>query len=99
MTSARTKRKEERLKTALKVDLDNVIGLTRNVSASGICFQTYADGIPTALGSEIEFSIELDSPAGKLVLKCTGQIVRIEHKDELIDVAAKIITSKLIVTS
>lgn len=95
MTSVITKRKDERIKTALKVDLANAIGLTRNFSATGICFQTYMDGTPSTLGSEISFSIDLDSPAGKLVLKCTGEIVRIEHKDELIDVAAKILTSKL----
>jgi hypothetical protein len=95
MKRASTKRREERVQTALKVDLDNAVGLTRNFSASGIFFQTNPDGTLPSLGSEINFSIDLDSPAGKLTLRCTGEIVRVEQKDDLVDVAAKIISSKL----
>lgn len=96
MTAVNSKRSEERVKTALKVDLGEAIGITRDVSVSGVFFQTNLDCTPGEPGSEISFSIELDSPAGKLTLKCAGQIVRVEHQDDgLIGVAAKIVTSKL----
>ncbi len=89
--SARRTR-EERVRTALPVHLDRGTGITRDVSASGVFFET--DTNYTA-GSEISFSIELDSPGGKMMLRCQGQIVRVEHRDGKVGVAAKIIESRL----
>ncbi len=48
-----------------------------------------------AAGSEISFSIELEGPGGKMMLRCQGQIVRVEQRDGKIGVAAKIIESRL----
>ena len=66
--------------------------MTRDVSASGVFFETDQD---MADGSPIEFAVELDSPTGKLVLRCSGQIVRIQRSGGKLGVAAKILDSKL----
>ncbi len=67
-------------------------GITRDVSASGVFFET---DVNYAAGSEISFSIELDGPGGKMMLRCQGQIVRVEQRDGKVGVAAKIIESRL----
>lgn len=86
------KNREERVPSVLAVKLDGGVGLTRNVSASGVYFETDVD---YAAGSEISFAIELDGPTGKMTLKCQGQIVRVEQRDGKVGLAAKILTSTL----
>ncbi len=93
MVPVRARRtREERVRTALPVHLDQGTGITRDVSASGVFFETDAS---YRLGSEISFSIELDGPGGKMMLRCQGQIVRVEQRDGKVGVAAKIIESRL----
>ncbi len=84
--------REERVRTARTVHLGQGTGITRDVSASGVFFET---DVNYAAGSEITFSIELGTPGGKFMLKCKGQIVRVEQRDGKIGVAAKIIESRL----
>lgn len=83
-------RSEERVSVALPVRLDNVSGLTSDVSASGICFEADVD---YAAGSEISFVIEVATPTGKMLLKCKGSIVRTEARGQKVGVAVKIIES------
>ena len=89
---AHAKRKEERVHAALPVDLGNGTGITRDVSASGMFFETDVNYAP---GSEINFSIEIDGPGGKMMFKCQGQIVRVERRDGKAGVAARIVASTL----
>ena len=89
MTSA--KRKEERVHAAIPVDLGVGTGITRDVSASGMFFETDVD---YAVGSEITLSVKFDTPGGELVMKCKAQIVRVEHRDGKVGVAAKMIESR-----
>jgi len=87
------KRAEERVLATRPVRLDRGgTGVTRNVSASGVFFET---DVNYAAGSEISFAIELDGPTGKMMLKCQGQIVRVERRDGKVGVAAKIVASTL----
>jgi Tfp pilus assembly protein PilZ len=86
------KRREERVSTALSIDLGTATGVTRDVSASGVFFETDAT---YALGNEISFAVELDTPGGRVVLKCKGEIVRIEPRDARVGVAVKIVKSTL----
>lgn len=86
------KRKEERVSTELPVYLGGTIGKTRDVSASGILFETDAS---YALNSSISFAVELDTSGGKMVLRCRGDIVRIEPKGKKVNVAVKITQSTL----
>ncbi len=48
-----------------------------------------------ALGSEISLTVELDTPGGKMMLKCQGNIVRTEAHDSKLGVAVKIIESTM----
>ena len=87
------KRREERMVSTRPVRLDRGTGVTRNISASGVFFETNVD---YATGNEISFAIELDGPQGeKLMLRCRGEIVRVEYRDGKVGVAAKIVASKL----
>lgn len=86
------KRREERVSTALPIDLGTATGVTRDVSASGVFFETDAT---YALGNEISFAVELDTPGGRMVLRCKGEIVRIEPRDARVGVAVKIVESTL----
>ena len=86
------KRREERVSTALPVDLGTTKGITRDVSASGVFFETEAI---YALGSEISFAVELGTPGGRMVLKCEGEIVRIEPRGQRVGVAVRIAESAL----
>ncbi|MGQ0523739.1 MAG: PilZ domain-containing protein [Betaproteobacteria bacterium] len=88
----REKRRDERVFTALPVDLGNASGLTRDVSASGVFFEIDAS---YRLGSTIEFAVELETPGGKMLLKCEGEIVRIEPRGARVGVAVKIVESSL----
>lgn len=85
-------RREERIITALPVDLGTATGITRDVSASGVFFETDAT---YALGSEISFAVELDTPGGRMMLRCEGEIVRIEPRDARVGVAVKIVESTI----
>ena len=89
-----TRRSEERVQATRPVNLDHGTGITRDISASGVFFETNMD---CATGSEIGFSIEIDGPAGrKMMLKCQGLIVRVERRDGKIGVAARILASRLV---
>lgn len=86
------KRREERISAALPVDLEGATGITRDVSASGICFETEAS---YAVGNPISFTVKLDAPGGKMMLKCRGQIVRVEPRATRVGVAVKITESTM----
>lgn len=88
----REKRTGERVFTALSVSLGTATGVTRDVSASGIFFETDAS---YALGNLISFTVEFDAPGGKMLLKCRGNIVRIEPRGTQVGVAVKIIESTM----
>jgi len=74
------------------VRLGSRTGITRNISTSGIFFETDVDYAP---GSEIIFAIELDGPAERnLTLRCRGTIVRIEHRAGKVGLAVEIVASQ-----
>ena len=86
------KRSEERICRALPVNLGNTVGITRDISASGMSFETSAS---LALGSSIKFMVDFEGPMGKMVLKCLGQIVRAESLATGVKVGVKIIESRM----
>jgi PilZ domain-containing protein len=86
-------RKEERVRTAWRLDLgNNASGTTRDVSASGIFFETEA---AYALGAAIRFAIEIETAAGRMLLSCLGEIVRVEQLEARRGVAVRIHDSAL----
>jgi hypothetical protein len=88
----RRHRKEERVSASLPVHLGTATGITKDISASGIFFETDAS---YAVDSTISFTVELDTPGGKMLLKCRGDIVRVERHDDRVGVAVKITESTM----
>ena len=76
--SAEDKRKEERVGAALPVKTARATGVARDVSASGMFFETDAS---YAVGSDISLALDLDTPWGKVHFDCRGEIVRVESHD------------------
>lgn len=88
----RDKRREERVAASLPVALATASGITRDVSATGIFFETEAQ---YAKGSTVDLTVELETPAGRLQLKCQGEIIRVEKRGTRVGVAVKITDSIL----
>lgn len=80
------RRRQERLGAALRVKLGTVSGVTRDLSASGVFFETDA---AYHRGSRIHFEIDLDTPWGKVVCDCDGRIVRVERRDGSVGIAVQ----------
>lgn len=91
-TADQDKRREERVSAALRVDLGTTTGITRDVSASGVFFET---DVPYVIGSEISFAMDLETPGGKMVLRCRGEIVRVKPREGKVGVAVKITESTM----
>jgi hypothetical protein len=71
-------RREERIAACLPLYFENGLkATTRNVSASGIYFET--DSMPT-LGLPLRFSVEFaDEPGGPVRVSCDANILRVEE--------------------
>jgi hypothetical protein len=83
-------RREDRVPVTLAVNIANTECVTRDVSASGVFLESNASFVA---GDRIDFAIEFDSPGGKLMLKCNGEIVRVEDRNGKMGVAVKIVES------
>src|SRR5688572_33498852 len=87
------RRAQQRVSAVLPVKVEGkAAGVTRDISPSGIFVETDAE---IASGSAIHFSLEFDNPSGKLLLECTGEVVRVERAGGKIGIAAKILESRL----
>jgi len=81
-------RREERVATSLPLTMVEGKGVARNVSASGIYFETDAQ---LTEGSPLSFTVEFeDSPGGPLRAQCVARVVRVERRDGKVCVGAAI---------
>ena len=80
-------RKEERVLAEHTVRIKNIQDATRDISASGVYFWLDAK---VALGETINFVIEFGRQGVNFILKCVGEIVRVESQDGKVGVAVKI---------
>ncbi|TAK42359.1 MAG: PilZ domain-containing protein [Betaproteobacteria bacterium] len=87
----RYKRRERRLGAALAVNLGSRSGVTHDLSASGVFFETEA---AYHKGNRIHFEINLDTPWGKAVCDCDGKIVRVERRDGSLGIAVQFSEAK-----
>lgn len=90
------KRTERRITASLPITFDDIdceVAFTRDVSASGLFFET--DAFLTA-GALVHLQVEMNTPAGKRVLKCQGSIVRVESLNHRLGCAIKILDSRLV---
>jgi predicted DNA binding protein len=90
------KRKGERVAASFPVVQSNGKGITRDISATGIFFETETR---FEQGSTIDFIVDLDAPADRhqrrCLLKFQGEIVRVEQHNSKMGVAVKITDSQL----
>jgi hypothetical protein len=90
---AELRRTQQRVSAVLPVNIEGrIAGMTKDISPSGIFFET---DMEMASGSSIHFALEFDNPSGKLLLRCSGEIVRVERAGGKIGVAAKIVESRM----
>ena len=80
-------RTEERVPCGLPVDLGIATGVTRDISVSGVFFETEAT---YPLSSSIQFQVKLDTPQEKMLVTCRGDIVRVEPRNKHVGVAVKL---------
>jgi hypothetical protein len=73
----------------MPVELQNGNGITRDVSVSGVFFET---DLSISAGTGIIFSIILEhvDPAGPIRLHCHGEVVRVERVHDKFGVAVAI---------
>lgn len=89
-----THRSEERVSMKVPVTLPGgLTGITRDISASGIYFETDSEPLGDA---PLAFSVEFKNDVGiGMTLRCRGQVLRVEHQGSRVGVAARILESKL----
>lgn len=85
-------KRAERVCWKFPVYLGSARGMTRDISASGVFFETDAT---FPLSSSVPFEVELDAPNGKFLLKYFGEVVRIEPRGKRVGVAVRIIKSSV----
>jgi hypothetical protein len=86
-------RHENRITAKRPVRLALGSGVTRNIAASGVFFETVGYYVA---GTLITFAIELRGLGEEnVLLACTGRIVRVENKANVVGVGVKIVASTL----
>lgn len=84
---AKKKVRAVRHPAAFPVTLGPKKGLVKDISATGIYFEIDQK---QAVGSNIEFVLDLETPGGPMQVQCHGTVVRIEKKAGKVGIAATI---------
>ena len=82
-------RAAERFDTALTVDVEGLSARTRNISASGVYFETEVD-LP--IGSLLNLNVQFTHGGKQHWLACEGKVVRVTQADGRNGVAAQLLT-------
>ena len=82
-----------RIQTHLPVLLDGKVGVTTDISSTGILFE-FDDEYST--GSIIHFELEMDTPGGPIKISCAGEVVRVSKESGRSSIAAKITQQTLV---
>jgi hypothetical protein len=88
------RRKAPRFRVALPVELLEGTGITRDLSACGVFFETDRS---FALGEVIQFALVLEylDPRQPMRLQCRGHVVRLERQGNTLGVAVAITAYRL----
>ncbi|MFI5338865.1 MAG: PilZ domain-containing protein [Candidatus Methylomirabilales bacterium] len=83
------RRRSARFRIAIPVELEEGTGITRDVSLSGVFFETDRSFAP---GEQINLVMVLErvSPGRPVRLQCEGRVVRVTHFDRRMGVAVAI---------
>lgn len=82
-------RAAERFDTALTVDVEGLSARTRNISASGVFFETDVD-LP--IGTLLNLNVQFTHGGKQHWLACEGKVVRVTPADGHNGVAAQLLT-------
>ena len=89
----RNSRKFDRVNADLPIRVDNgASGITRNLSPTGLFF-VLESGFE--LNQRITFTLDFDTPTGRLQLNGTAEVVRVEDAHGKTGVGARIVESRL----
>ncbi len=86
------RRRDPRVRQALPLTLGAVSGTTRDMSVSGLLFET---DTPLAVGCEIRLTIDMVTSAGEKSLRCRGEVLRVKPRSGRMGVAVRILESVL----
>ena len=90
---ARNSRKFDRVNANLPIKVgEGPGGTTRNLSPTGLYF-VIDSGVES--GQRITFSVDFDTPTGRLQLNGTAEVVRVEDAHGKTGVGARIVESRL----
>jgi hypothetical protein len=89
MTSPNDHRTAARFDAALVIDVQGLQAKTRNISATGVYFETDVD-LP--LGSVLNLNVQFTQGGRKHWLACEGRVVRVTQADGQHGVAAELLT-------
>src|SRR5659263_164289 len=89
-SSVRFERCADRFGAKLPVEMNGIPGLTRNISATGIYFETETDQAP---GPRVHFTVEVVVRGEKSKLPCDGEVIRVDQKDGTTGIAVKLESS------
>lgn len=78
-----------RFDTALAVDVEGVAARTRNISDSGVYFESDVD---RPLGTLLSLNVQFTQGGRQHWLACEGMVVRVTHADGHHGVAARLLT-------
>lgn len=87
---AHAQRSADRFDTELPVGIDGTRSLTKNISATGVFFETDTRQLP---GARIQFTVEVVVRGQKFELIYNGEVTRIEKNDDKTGVAVKLDSS------
>ena len=85
-----SRRSADRFVSELPLEIGGAAGLTRNVSATGVYFETSLDQVP---GSRVQFVVDVVVKGEVLKMVCAGDVVRVERKLGTMGIAVKLTSS------
>ena len=89
VTSDHDHREAARFDTALEVKVEGLSGEARNISATGVYFET---DLELPLGSLVNLNVQFTSGGRMHLVACEGRVVRVTHADGHHGVGAQLLT-------
>ena len=86
--AASDQRAAVRFDTEMPVRIDGAEGIARNISSTGIYFET---DVRQELGALVNLTIEFSLHGQRQRLQCEGKVVRVDARDGRVGVAARLL--------
>jgi len=90
MYAGENKRAADRFISELPIEINGSASVTRNISATGVYFETSEAPSP---GSKVSFTIDVLVNGESLKMVCSGEVVRLDHREGAVGIAVKLANS------